>query len=124
VLKDTPSIVAGSTTVPGRLALRLQRVRTHCKAEKSLSAANCQQQQLKLFETHGSRTEIIIINIGSLYPPVREGQGELGPFQVRRVQKCFLEQLRKQMEATGVSQGTVLFVLLIDPKLCPTRANF
>jgi hypothetical protein len=61
---------------------------------------------------------------GSLYPPVREGQGELGPYQVRPIQKYFLEQLRKRMEATEVSQGTVLFVPLVDPKLCPTRDDF
>jgi hypothetical protein len=77
-----------------------------------------------LFETHGIWTEIIIINIGNLYPLVREGQGELGPYQVRPVQKYFLEQLRKRMEATRVSQATVPFVLLVDPKLCPTRADF
>jgi hypothetical protein len=91
VPEDTPSVVAGSTAVARRPALRLQRVRTHSEAEKSVSADNWQQQQLKLFETHGIRTETIIINIGSLYPPVREGQGELGPYQVRPIQNYFLE---------------------------------
>jgi hypothetical protein len=124
VPENTPSVVAGSTAIEERPAFRLQRVRTHSEAQKSMSAENRQQQQLKLFCTYGIRIEIIIINIGSLYPLVREGLGELGPYQVRPVQKYFLEQLRKRMEATGVSQTIVPFVLLVDPKLCPTRDNF
>jgi hypothetical protein len=74
----------------------------------SSSSLNC-------FTAMESGLKQIIIDIGSLYAPVREGQGQLGPYQVRPVQKYFLEQLRKRMKTTGVSQAIVLFVLLVDP---------
>jgi hypothetical protein len=85
VLEDTPFVVVGSTAVEGRPVLRLSKVRTHSEAEKSILAENWQQQQLKLFQTYRIRTETIIIDIGNLYPPVRESQGELGLYQVRPV---------------------------------------
>jgi hypothetical protein len=68
--------------------------------------------------------EIIIIDIGNLYRPVREGQDQLRPYQLRPVQKYFLEQLKKRMETIGVSQATVPFVLLVDPLQCAKRKKF
>jgi hypothetical protein len=102
--EDTLSTVARSTAVTARPVPRLSRVQTHSEAQKSISAKSRQAQQIKLFDTHGIRSETIIVDICNLYPPMCEGQGPLGPYQVRLVQKYFLEQLRKWMETTGVSQ--------------------
>jgi hypothetical protein len=113
--KDTLSIVAGSIAVMARPVPRLSRMRTHSEAQKFISVENRHAQQIKLFDMHKIRSETIIVDICNLYPSMHEGQGLLGPYQVRPVQKYFLKQLRKRMESTGVSKEIVSFVPLVDP---------
>jgi hypothetical protein len=65
-----------------------------------------------------------VVDIASLHPPVREPGQPMHPYQVRTIQKYFLQELTKRMELQGVSNLAPSFVLLVDPGVVETKHKF
>jgi hypothetical protein len=80
--------------------------------------------QNKLFETYVVQPKTITVDISTLHPLVHEKTSTLPPYQVRPIQKYFLEQLIKQIKTIGATKKAVPSILKVDPKMCATRAAF
>ena len=107
-----------------KMAVALEKVPTHLEAQKSMSQASRMQYQEDLLARCAIQIDTITVDIGSLYPPIRDRNVELPPYQVRHVQPYFLEQLTKRMAVYGASALATPFVLLVDPEMCASREDF
>ncbi|CAM6128069.1 unnamed protein product [Calypogeia fissa] len=71
----------GSTSAVGDApSQRLSRVQTHLEVQKSESKDERMAFQESLFENHAIQRETIMVDIGSLHPPVREPGQPLHPY--------------------------------------------
>jgi hypothetical protein len=64
------------------------------------------------------------VDISTLIPLVREGQGDLSPWQMRPVQKWFVSKLIDKIETIGVSKVVGPFLFMVDPTMCNRREDF
>jgi hypothetical protein len=120
----TPSGGVGSTAAAGRPGPVLERVRTHIEAVRGVSQEERTRYQDDLISKYAVQEETIIVDISTLIPPVREGQGVLPDWQIRPVSKWFVAQLREKMETVGVSKVVGPFLLMVDPAMCSRREDF
>jgi hypothetical protein len=94
------------------------------EVQKSQSKDERLAFQESLLDNHAIQRETIMVDIGALYPPVREPGQPVHPYQVWPIQKYFLHELTKRMELQGVSNLTSLFVLLVDLVLVKRKEDF
>jgi hypothetical protein len=123
----TPSTVGGSTAVaqrePSPKKKKLARVPTHKDELISRITARAEEQE-DVDRRCKVREETFTLPITCCHPPVRDATKERSPYQIRPIGEYFLQQLRLRFETQGVSSNTAPFVLLVDPKDCPTKEDF
>jgi hypothetical protein len=108
----------------GALEKRLARVSTHLEVQTVQSEDKRHAFQESLFENHAIQRETIVVDIASLHPPLREPGQPMHPYQVRTIQKYFLQELTKKMELQGVSNLASSFILLVDLKVVKIKHKF
>jgi hypothetical protein len=102
----------------------LERVKAHIKAARGVSQDDRLSYEEKLICKYVVQEETIIVDISTLIPSMKEGQGDLPPWQIRPVQKWFVFKLRDKMEIVGVNKVVGPFLLMFDPTMCSIREDF
>jgi hypothetical protein len=103
---------------------RLSRVPTHLEVQKSRSKDERLAFHESLFENHAIQRKTIVVDIGSLHPPIREPGHPLHLYQVRLIHKYFFYELTKRMKLQGVSNLASSFMLLVDPSVVKRKEDF
>lgn len=123
--RKAPSAEGGEPSAPKAKKQTLEKIPTHLEQKaQSMSMDARVVYQEEILGRCGVQEETIIVDISQLYPPIQEKAMELPIYQVRHIQPYFLTQLTLRMKTVRASPLAAPFVLLVDPKECPTREDF